>query len=144
MTHDDTMLIIGCAVVGFGLVWMYFPSPASPQTDEHAHDDGRDGQASQREQDRANGYERKTEEFSGQNDKPRNDSAPHNPHPSWCDILLVERHAGQAEIRRAFARVMKSIHPDTATHDAETSARCLKVKHAYEQAKLDAQNNGRP
>lgn len=122
MTSENSLLFAGCAIVGFIVVWVSMDSPKKQKAD-------------------------KTKQAKDDQPEPpfqRDDQSFRASPPTWCDILLVEPDAGLGEIRKAFARVMKSIHPDTSTHDAATTARCLKVKKAYEAARLDAQRNGSP
>lgn len=69
-------------------------------------------------------------------------SPPAGPH--WSTVLDIPRTAGSREIRKAYAKVMRSLHPDVAIQDATTSQRCTDARLAYERAKMDAQAAGRP
>lgn len=111
----ETVLLVGaCGIFGFVAVWRFAPSrPATAKAST-------------------------SKDWS-----PPPAAEEHHTRPSWCDILLVEPNAGQAEIRRSYVRLMKSIHPDSSGLDAAASLRCSKVKDAYERATSDAQVHGR-
>ncbi len=111
----ETILLVGaCGIFGFVAVWRWAPSGAATA--------------------RTSTSNQKTARPAA--DEPQS-------RPTWCDILLLEPDAGQAEIRRAYVRLMKGLHPDSSEMDAATSVRCSKVKDAYDRATFDAKLNGR-
>jgi hypothetical protein len=64
--------------------------------------------------------------------------------PHWSRVLGIPRTAGVAEIRKAYARTMRGLHPDVVAQTALTSQRCTEARIAYDQAREDAQRAGRP
>lgn len=64
--------------------------------------------------------------------------------PHWSKVLGIPKTAGVAEIRKAYARTMRGLHPDVAEQNALTSQLCTDARVAYDQARQDAQRNGRP
>jgi hypothetical protein len=63
--------------------------------------------------------------------------------PHWSQVLGVPRSAGEREIRSAYARVMRGLHPDVAPQDATTSQRCAEAQAAYRRGREDAKAHGR-
>lgn len=131
MSLDATQTVLLCAAAGFVIVWLSWPSKAPAgasfrETADHSGGAFADGNSSKPEEDA--GPEPEQEE----SDRPR--SAHAAPRPRWCDILLLEPDAKPAAIRKAYARLMKGLHPDVAGANEYTSAQCAIVQEAYRQA----------
>lgn len=99
---------------------------------EDGPDDGFDAWA------RANGF-RWHDASSAPPPPPPSPSVPH-----WSEVLDISKTAGVKEIRAAYAKKMRTLHPDVAGTDALTSQRCADARLAYDQGRQDAQNAGRP
>lgn len=89
---------------------------------------------------RANGF--RWSDASSRSEPPPPPPPPAAPH--WSRVLDIPRNSGVAEIRKAYAKVMRSLHPDVAVQDAFTSQRCTDARIAYEAARRDAIEAGRP
>jgi DnaJ-domain-containing protein 1 len=63
---------------------------------------------------------------------------PKPPESSAYTLLGVERDADAAEIRRAFRRLARELHPDTHPHASEPERRALAVKFAQVAAAYQA------
>jgi hypothetical protein len=112
-----------CAVAGFLIVWLVFPTKRAADS----VDSERSASNSPPPQ---NDQESQFESNRHRESEPINSSS----RPRWCDILLVEPDASPASIRKAYARLMKGLHPDLAGPDANTSRQCALVQEAYQQA----------
>ena len=88
MSTDDIVVIVGCLVIGYGLVSMMLrkpgPPPAAPQPPP--------------------GF---AEAQAGAS-PPTQDNAP----PHWSSILEIPRDASADEIREAYRRLIGQYHPD--------------------------------
>lgn len=98
---------------------------------EDVHDSGFEAWA------RANGFH-----FRDASAPPPPPPPPATPH--WSRVLDIPKTSGAKDIRAAYAKAMRGLHPDVAVQDAMTSQRCTDVRIAYEQGKKDAQDAGRP
>jgi len=82
MSTDDIVVIVGCLVIGYGLVSMMLrkpgPPPAAPKPPPV---------------------------FGGFDEPP---PAP----PHWSSVLEISRDAGADEIREAYRRLISQYHPD--------------------------------
>jgi len=54
------------------------------------------------------------------------------PQRDYYDVLGVSRSASSAEIKKAYRRLARKYHPDTATADTATADRFTELQHAYE------------
>ena len=50
----------------------------------------------------------------------------------YYELLGVDRGADQKEIKRAFRRIARELHPDVNKHDPEAEAKFKEVAEAYE------------
>lgn len=124
--------VLFCAGAGFVIVWLVFPSKDAktpfasddPTSAENSHSPPPIGE-------KESG--RKSEEA------PKSKATYGSQRPRWCDILLLEPDASPAAIRKAYARLMKGLHPDLADADYNTSRQCTLVQEAYQQAMEDRQ-----
>ncbi len=114
----------------------YHANGSAPHGSRHSHDDGPDNGFEAWA--RANGFR-----WSDASSAPPPPPAP-PPSPHWSRVLGIPRDAGAGDIRKAYAKVMRGLHPDVAVQDATTSQRCTDARIAYEEAKRDAIAAGRP
>ena len=88
MSTDDIVVIVGCLVIGYGLVSMMLrkpgPPPAAPKPPPEPA--GAEAEAS----------------------PPAQGGAP----PHWSSVLEIPRDAGADEIREAYRRLIGQYHPD--------------------------------
>jgi len=146
------LVMTGCAMLGIVALWAYVheepvpvdevPDPweerrrkkpryyVNGSTIDHAAETSR-RRREQARRDRAN---------AGRRPPP----PPPPPPDPWTKVLGIQGHAGQREIRRAYIRLMKSLHPDLVAQTPQTSSRCAAVQEAYDRAKADAVAGGRP
>ena len=50
----------------------------------------------------------------------------------YYEVLGVDRHAGEAEIKKAFRRLARELHPDTNSDDPQAEAKFKEAAEAYE------------
>jgi hypothetical protein len=128
-TNVQTVVAL-CAGAGFLIVWLVFPTKRS-KTSFDAEDTPSSA-----------GSEDKPEFESAQEEAPRSQSTYSASRPRWCDILLLEPEASPAAIRKAYARLMKGLHPDVTGGDEHTSRQCALVQAAYLEAMQDCRARG--
>lgn len=117
MTPNIQAIVALCAGAGFLIVWLVFPtrkSPISFTTEETT-----------------------SSSLPPEDEQSQSQSDYSGSRPRWCDILLLEPDASPAAIRKAYARLMKGLHPDVSGADAVTSHQCALVQEAYRQAMQD-------
>lgn len=126
------MTVALCAGAGFLIVWLVFPSK-NAKIASAGEAEGASARASSSEPppDEEPEYQQAHEE------PPKAESTYSGYRPRWCDILLLEPDASPAAIRKAYARLMKGLHPDVAGADEHTSRQCALVQEAYQQAMQD-------
>ena len=87
MSTDDIVVIVGCLVIGYGLVSMMLrkpgPPPAAPKPPGFA------------------------EAEAGASPRTQGGAPPH-----WSSVLEIPRDAGADEIREAYRRLIGQYHPD--------------------------------
>lgn len=120
MLSNSFSVIILCALAGFVIVWLVFTPQDRTKTKINGGSEGEPSSQNKHKPD----------------SEPGRSYANNSSRPSWCDILLLDPDATDADIRKSYARLMKGLHPDVAGFDAGTSARCARVQSAYEEAQL--------
>ena len=87
MSTDDIVVIVGCLVIGYGLVTMMLrkpgPPPAAPKPPPG---------------------------LAGDQAEPGASQSPAPPH--WSSVLEIPSDAGAEEIREAYRRLIGQYHPD--------------------------------
>jgi hypothetical protein len=119
-----------CAGAGFLIVWLVFPSKKT-QASFQSNDQQSAGSSS------SPPPEDEPEPESAYEEPPEAQSTGSRSRPRWCDILLLEPDATPDAIRKAYARLMKGLHPDIAGADEHTTRQCALVQDAYRQAMQD-------
>jgi hypothetical protein len=117
-----------CAGAGFVIVWLVFPSNGS-----------RKSSGAEEATISAESSEDEPEFGSAEEEAPKSQFTNSGSRPRWCDILLLEPDASPSAIRKAYARLMKGLHPDVSGADEHTSRQCAIVHEAYQQAMQDRQ-----
>jgi hypothetical protein len=121
-----------CAGAGFLIVWLVFPSKnAKMMSDGEGKGFAAGASSSEPPADEEPEFDQAYEE------PPKTQSTDNSYRPRWCDILLLEPDASPTAIRKAYARLMKGLHPDVAGTDEHTSRQCSLVQQAYQQAMQD-------
>ena len=132
MTSYLQAVVALCAGAGFLIVWLVFPAKGA--TASFTTDDSTSADSS-----RSQPPEDEEETEWTREESPKAQPTYGSLRPRWCDILLVEPDATPAAIRKAYARLMKGLHPDLAGADENTSRQCTLVKEAYHQAMQERQ-----
>lgn len=143
------LVLTGCAMLGMVALWAYVQEEPLPVEDEpdpwtkprrkpryYVNGSTIDHAAEAR---RRREQDRRRRAGSGRRSPP---AAPPPPAP-WTTVLGIGGNAGQREIRRAYVKLMKSLHPDLVAQTPQTSARCAEVQSAYDRARADAVAAGR-
>jgi hypothetical protein len=128
MSSSGQAVVALCAAAGFLIVWLVLPAKGA-RTSPRAHDTASPRNSSSRPKDEPE-PKGATEDLSGH-------STNLGGRPRWCDILLLEPDASPDAIRKAYARLMKGLHPDVAGADEYTTQQCALVQDAYRQAMRD-------
>lgn len=131
MTSSIQGIVALCAGAGFLIVWLVFPSKRA----ESFQINGEQDASTDRSHSPPSEDEPEAEHVH--EEPPKEQSTDSDYRPRWCDILLLEPDAKPAAIRKAYARLMKGLHPDVAGADEYTSRQCVLVKEAYHQALKD-------
>lgn len=118
---SGTELVVLCGLAGFLIVWL--ATPTRPATSEKTKDD--------------------TADFASGSEDSSDRKQSKDVRPQWCDVLLLDPNATEADIRKAYARLMKGLHPDVAPPGPRTNAQCAMVQRAYEEAKCHILKSGR-
>ena len=116
------------AGVGFIIVWLVFPvgrKAGSFKRNEAASTDGSSSSPPPEDE---------PEPEWTQEEPSTSQSTYSGVRPRWCDVLLLEPNASPAAIRKAYARLMKGLHPDVAGADENTTRQCALVQEAYREA----------
>jgi hypothetical protein len=121
-----------CAGAGFLIVWLVFPSKNAKIVSAREGEGAAAGASSSKPP-----PEDEPEFEEAYDEPPRAQPTDGSYRPRWCDILLLEPDASPAAIRKAYARLMKGLHPDVAGADEHTSRQCSLVQEAYQQAMQD-------
>lgn len=120
-----------CAAGGFLIVWLVFPAKGNASRFSADQGASATGSSSPPPED-------DPEPQSAREDPPGPKTAYSSSRPRWCDILLLEPDASPVAIRKAYARLMRGLHPDVASADQNTSRQCALVQEAYRQAMKDS------
>lgn len=126
MTPNIQGIVALCAGAGFLIVWLVLP--AKETRTSFNGDEAASNSLPPEDEPKAE---------SAQEEPSKDQSTDSGSRPRWCDILLLEPDASPASIRKAYARLMKGLHPDVAATDANTVRRCALVQEAYRQAMQD-------
>lgn len=145
------LVIAGCSLLGLVALWAYIVEEPIPVEDipdpweEKRRKRPRyyvNGSTMDHAEDAARRRREQTRRDHADYGRKAPPPAPPAPIP-WMQILGVDRTAGQKDIRSAYVRLMKGLHPDIAGQNAYTSERCAMVQEAYEKGKAEAAANGR-
>ena len=90
MSADDIVVIVGCLVIGYGLVSMMLRKPGPPPAAPKPPPESAGAEAE-----------------AGASPPARNGAPPH-----WSSVLEIPRDAGADEIREAYRRLIGQYHPD--------------------------------
>ena len=133
MTPNFQTIVGFCAASGFLIVWLAFPSQ---KTEKSSNDNekpfrGSGSNSPPPEEDEPDPTKQREE-------PPKARSTYSGHRPRWCDILHLEPNASPIAIRKAYARLMKGLHPDATDADEHTNAQCALVQEAYKEAIRDS------
>jgi hypothetical protein len=118
MTTNDILMILGCLVIGYGLVSLLLrkpePPPAAPRADAPGERD----------------------------DVPPSPPAPPPGPPHWASVLELPADASPEQIRDAYRRLISQYHPDkVAALGIElrelADRKSAEITAAYQQALAD-------
>lgn len=127
MTSNVQAVMALCAISGFVIVWLVLPTNRTKTP--FANDTTFGDSSSSSEGDAESGC---------QKEEPSNAQSTYSgQRPRWCDILHLEPDASPSAVRKAYARLMKGLHPDIAGGDEYTTRQCALVQEAYRQALQD-------
>jgi hypothetical protein len=121
-----------CAGAGFLIVWLVFPSKNARVASAREGEGASPGASSSEPPPEDEPHFEQADEGSQ-----KEESTYRGYRPRWCDILLLEPDASPAAVRKAYARLMKGLHPDVAGADQHTTRQCALVQEAYQQAMQD-------
>jgi DnaJ-domain-containing protein 1 len=124
MTTSVPALVALCAGAGFLIVWLVFPTKSSSIGDRISQSDSSSGEDDSEPESEEDAAPEVHSTYSGQR-------------PRWCDILHLDPDASPSAIRKAYARLMKGLHPDIAGADEHTTRQCALIQEAYRQAMQD-------
>lgn len=145
------LVLTGCAMLGVVALWAYVQDEPLPVDDEA---DAWQAPARKKPRYYVNGStidhaaetrrRRREQERRNRAGEGRRQPPPPPPLPDpWTKVLGIGGNAGQREIRKAYIRKMKRLHPDIVAQTPQTSARCAELQGAYDRAKADAAAGGR-
>src|SRR3954462_11050912 len=115
MTANVPAVVALCAGAGFLVVWIVFPGKRTATSSNPGEGANTTDNSS----------------ADARQDEPQRQSTDSGVRPRWCDILLLEPDASPAAIRKAYARLMKGLHPDSNGGDENTTRQCALVQNAY-------------